>query len=606
MNFILSLIFPILFTGIVTFFIGRTILFLTGNKFYFEQESFGKLSLSIFTGFISISSVTGLISTNGKSLSWLVFIPLVIFLIAFSGKRSNEDQFKLGKALIALPIIFILSLVTLWISSGIPFNPLDINIDCDFYYYGKTISSLMSSGIESSMAIYQDTVAIETNSIYHYGNMWYSGFFLSILNCSEVEFLLFVAYPLHITTGILGCVSFFKPKNINQAILISLFVILLIFGANIILPSDAYLVKPANIWFGDVFCANVKVIKITPIFAGAPILFYFIKKENLLALAIWVLILAGIYITIIPGILGLFTGVFIFRYLFDKKEKSEIFNRQLFQAVGLLTIGILFLFIFKEFATNSKKTIPWFEVTKLEALKTALEYYSFPYIVFLGLSIGLIWASIKRSMIVLKVLFAISFGIFSSVVFVMLNIFQPDINQVIFNYINPFGFVLPSFTISQLWNKKSNQIIPIVVLFLINTIHNISELKLEGRQNHYDTARNFKQEVISTLRKGENWALLKNKTPWTWYFHFFNPAQFALNYKETTYPIDITTSFSNSPLKKVNTPFEGSEFNLIQFLKENKIQYIFIEGQATVPEILNIELITKDVISGHKFYRIIY
>ncbi len=599
MNFLIVLLGYLIITSFFTYGAGWLVLFFTKNQNFSKEDQFGRFYLGLIIGFLLISSVTAIVSTNGVTISWLVLLPVLYFLYRTSSPFVQKFNPPQKLPIVATGLILGVSLMGIWIFHGAPMDLSEISVHDDFYFYAKNAGSLMETSIESSRSLHHHNISVESNEIYHFGNLWFVAFYLEMFNCSEVAFLLFVSYPLLITICLLGCIRFFSPRNVKQVIFYLTVIFVGFLGMTIHFDSSIPVLESANLWYGEIFGQSPTTLKLAPVLALAPLLFHFILNRKFVNIACFVLIISAIYSSIIPGAFGIFAGLLIWCYFFDKKYTPKDLLKCSLEAIIILIVGVLYLVTYQELATNPKPPKPFFEITKSEAIVWALKYLLYPFLIFIGLAPSLIWSIIKKTKQLTAIIFCLIAGLIASICFVILNIFQMDINQVIINFMMVFMPILLVYFLSKFRRNKMAFGILIVVLSISASIK-FTQSNLTDRFP-IEASYKFRKEVYTELRH-HNWVMVRKEVPWKWYFIFDNPAKFILNHPNTIYPVDITSGI----LKKGRSPFRNKGFDIPGYLKEKKVEFIFAENGAQLPKDVKLDLVLRDPKSGHQFYKIKY
>ncbi len=589
----------LIISSFFTYGAGWLVLFFTKNQNYNNEDVFGRFSLAFIVGYLLISSITAIVATSGVSLSWLVLLPLVYFLYRTSSPSKQEFQQPEFFPFAVAGVVIAVSFFGVWLLNGSPLSLEELNVHDDYYFFGKTAGTLIETGIESPKALHYHNIGLQTNEFYHFGNLWFSAFFIQIFNCSEVAFIVFVSYPLLISIGILGCLRFFSPRNAKQTILYLSLIVLAFLGGNLFINSDNEILNDANLWYGQFFGSKPDTLKLVSAIAITPLLIHFILNRKFVNIACFILIISGIYVTILPGLFGIFAGVLFWCYLFDENYAPKELIKCSMEGIITLLVGVLFLVCYQTFATESEPPKPMFEITKWDAFVWALRYFSYPFIMFIGLLPSLIWAKRTKSQQLSAILFCFIFGLFTSVCFVMLNIFQMDINQVIINFVMVFMPIILVYFLSKLKSNPQGIILGLAILSLTTT-YKLFFLDISNDPK-VENSYKFEKEVYVELRH-HNWVLVRKNVPWKWYFIYNNPAKFVLNHPKTIYPVDITSGIQ----KRNNSPFNKAGFDIPVYLKEKKVKFIFAENGAKLPEGIKLDLVTRDPKSGHQFYKIKY
>lgn len=598
MNFIIVLLGYLIITSFFTYGAGWIVLYFTRNQNFSEHDHFGRISLNLIVGFLLISSLTGIFATDGVSLSWLVLLPLIYFLYQTSSSFKQEFQAPRKFPFVTAAIILIISLFGIWLLNGAPQNMEELRVHDDFYFYAKNAGSLIKTGVESPRSLHFMSMPLGQNEIYHFGNLWFSAFFIKIFSCSEVAFLVFVAYPLLITICFLGCLSFFSPKRLRSIPIFLPIVFLVFFGGTLLFNSNNSFLHAANLWYSELFGLSPTTLKLTPILALTPLLFHFLLNRKLANIACFTLIISGLYTSVLPGFYGVFVGILIWTIFFDKKYKPECLKKDIIESLTIMALGTLFLFLYQEFATQSAPIKPWFEITKPEAIVWSIKYFGYPFVMFLGLIPAIIWSIATKKIQLKALLFSTVIGLFASICFVMLNIFHLDINQVIINFMMAIMPVLLVYFVAKI-HTKSRLLFGITISILsLTTLNKFYNSKIT---NLYPvkTSEKFQRDAFIEIRHS-NWAIIRKDVPWKWYFIYDNPVKYILNHPGTIYPIDITAGI----MKEGRSPFRKKDFDIPGYLKEKKVEFLFAENGSQLPEKANLSLLLTDSKSGNKLYRI--
>ncbi len=603
------------------------------NRFIYGSNVFFASFSTLFSGYLLLASGSAIYYSNGITLQWLMLIGVVFWLLNVKKKLKTEVQIKPQFSLVNVLAMSFASLVSFFIIfwvSGFPNASVNIDVYYDLFYYGKLSSSLINDGFENRFALLNHYVHQDTSNLYHYTDLWYTGFLSKIFNANEIEILLFSNYSVLLFIIFIACIGVLQ-QNLNwHPLFLLLITLLALYGLSLKLPlNDFTLYRKAYYTFNG--CPGFtqidsKTLILIPFFLLA---FYELKSKDVFAFFLFLLMAMVAYNTIIPALCGGIALSFLyFAYLYFVKKQLFINLDSLLKRSSFLIAGFLVLFVFYVLQVVDEKNVP-LEIEFLSiksSLIVFIEYLVYPWFVYFILLITLTHALfLKHDRFFTRSSVFLVIGCqIAGTLFIILNHDVGDVFQALSNVIHPLFLVLFIFKIHLLKAKKFNFLLIGIVLLisLVSNVYNKSENNVVkkpifNKQYSYS----FKTKVLDVLLENaphNNWATLSSLSSPHWFYSWAGIGHFLLSKKEIPYPFDLSQVISEDFTKWCNketnfqSPFCQGNFikpydvSLLNFIKEKQVLYLFVEKKSLIPAYLekNLTLLYKDQTSGHLFYAI--
>lgn len=493
----------------ITFLIGNLFFYVIGNVFFniiscylnFKNPNNSlKFGLSIILGFLFSSSVVACLKTNLDSIliyQFLIFFSLLIFGIY---KKSININFKINQKIITYTFINYLAFLFL-------FSLKNNNFHYDFIYWGKLSKSIYSIGIESLDSLFGVFIVSKKTMLYHYGDYWITGFITSITKNPEIYTLIYVVYPIMISSIIIT-ISGISENKFKNSILNYLFALGILFGTKLFIGTSNEVLNPLLHTYRGLYEASQ--LKTVILFLPIILSFYFYKKSNQIISLLFLSITPFLYPTTTICITISFLFL-VFIYLIDG---NKTIKNKLILIFLTLTYCIYTIFL------KIKSSNPHL---KLEIEIKSFKYY---FIQFIELNYKLFFEAIIPLLIIISHLiinhykktalirtsnfvFSISIylGIIGSMLFV--NIHKPfvDNNQIINNITPVFLTILFLELILMIESKKMMTVSLIIfnLTIIYNYIYSNIEFDTKYKNNlNLDFSESFKTNSINKIKKLKN------------------------------------------------------------------------------------------------------
>ncbi len=452
---------------------------------------------------------------NFSLVAWQLYILTIIFLHAF----------YLSKSLISETYY-------------LPFA----NMYKDPYFYTCIINNLADKGIENHFYDAASIINYSNVSLYHFGELWYSAFFLSIFKLRPLYVFSVIAYPVYSTYAVISVLSlvYLIFKKLNTKMLIFSPLLLIVSGVSFFYPAFSFL-DSTNL---DLGLFSYPKYSILLIFITIQLIF--IYKENYF---LWIMSLFATLIinTGIIAPLGLSACCFITILYFKRKITFlEITSYIVFTTLFLfLTIGLILLLNNKPAVSVVNDTIidikDFISITYIVTLSKFIIAYSLKFtlsfiVPFILLVISIISIKNKHSIIknnlflLLYIVILFFCGIMTSGIFVKMtdsfqfrnNIYTPLISCVV--------FILFQYLISS--NNLINMIMAVFLIGL-SLYQTKPYLRIPSEFNY-----KFTKEVLNSY-KGGNVAFFINKNKKYINIVSYFPMEYLLHFTNKFYPICI-------------------------------------------------------------------
>jgi hypothetical protein len=542
---------------------------------------------------------------------WLVFVGLIALLLN-NRKKSNIYYDKPNRnsiGIVLMSFTFLLSFSFFILLNNFPNSIEDVTLNGDFSFYGKLSKLLIEIGQENPMIVYSHFMKVQGNEAYHYGDLWYTAIYSKVFGISTNVFLMFGSYPLLFSTGIIGLMGWFKNQTITSSLVNYLTLIILILGCSIILPFEFGWLNEAKFWYSGIIGTDTKSIKTLILFPLVVLIFTFLDCNHKFKIVSILLIGMGAYSSVVPAFTG-FGFVFLFICNFIEIKNGNTLSIVKDKSLWFFTVGVIFILIYGLSTSGIYEYSPvLFEITKNEAFISSIEYLTYPFLVFLIVPLGLLILMIKdgveKYLLVFTLLIATSC---SSILYIMLNIFNCEINQVLLNS------AFPLFVVASIYIYLKLEVHPIpkysiLFVMLISSYFNINKT-LHREIYNVDSLPSliFKKKVMSSFIDGKsNWVMINKKPWWKWNYSLIVPGGFIMNHKYSSYPLDISKVLNGGFIPQFETsPFAVKGFTVESFLTDNKFDFLYSENENLIPEKIKpiIKKLYVDSNSGHVFYKI--
>ena len=616
------LFYLIIFT---TFFVGSfykiiCFPFILENK----RENFLKqFSLSIIIGFILITSILAVFHTGFKTVYIYPFLLLLIPLTKFNTSSIKSiDLFVKIPSRLQLFYLFLVAFLVFSYNFIVYFRS-DGYLFYDLIFTGKIAKGITEYGCESIKIVYAAFGESKHQILYHYSDLWITGFISKFTHFSSVNTLVYVMYPFLHFSLLLLIITYFNLKKVS--IWFVLLAIGLLYGSKLFIDfnSDNVIVDQIQKYRG--FPCQLFGSKLLPIYNLA-ILSAILYKSNFHKYAFITLSLIPVfYATTMPAIAGIGVGI-LFISLINKKYRIENWNISVSTPL-ILFASILFLIFFKYLVSFELYDPMPIQILSLKSyfilfLETIVKVFTEYFIIFLLL----VYLIIKtRGKIIFKPLVLISLsGLLSAFVFrYIYSNTVPDLDQAL-NNISPILVLILGLELMVNIKWKFRKIL--ILLMLLSGVSNL--IYFYFHQNEFGVMKNSKtlspdftknvhqyylkidkQKIIACSIRSSEYIL-----PQKWTYDAKNIFQDLFIINEMEIPLEIGFLFKES--KNLNTkdhPFfkmfkdrKISEDRIFKFLKLNQVNHLFIEDYKKIPEsfLSHFTLMYKDSLTGGSFWKI--
>lgn len=604
--------------------------YLLGNFFvtYFFHNEVNKLkqndfvitSLSISIGLIIVITLIAAIFTYFRTVYLLSLLLLLIPI--FKYKRSNKESSipKIGKQnllimLIIASLIFVVHLLTFYNSLKLPHY--------DFIFMGKISSGLLRYHTENLYAPYGVFDENSNQFLYHYSELWLTGFISLITHLSETKVLMLVVYPLLSFATIMASIAIFSSFSSKKIIFI-LGGFGLVYGTKFFLPITASgeFWELVEIFRGVPIPSSSKLWTIYFIAFTAMLLYVNDQKKLTFILFSFIPIF---YPTTIPSFIAFALGLIVIHFIFYKKLNWQI-NRLHYAWYVLASIIFIILY----------KNVMKFELTtKFELAVYPIKTYLVVFVetiikVFLEhfvITAVFVYFIIKtKCRILLNPIVLLSFsGLFGAFCFIQTQSTNvPDINQVINNVSSVLISIAFIEMIRLISSEKIIYIVGITTLFGVynisyNSWHKEKLTKIRIKEQSED----FSKKVIYILEKQKSPSKVCSISlhqPTRWYYDSDNPFDFILMSYDINTPLEIGVLFygdihlyqknylnNGYPPSTFFKNKEPNEMNIYSYLRTSKIEYLLIENYKTISDefLSKMKLICLDEKSKKSFWKVL-
>ena len=606
----------------ICYFIGEIYL----NLFFHEKYKglkghyFQRFSFSSIIGYILFVSILAVVFTSFKTIFLGVFI--VFLLPIFYLKKENvKNVFKKIKIpnrkfffilLLISSIVFSYNCIIFYRNDGFYFF--------DLLFYSKISQGIYQYGLENPLVMYFDFSKPSKLVIYHYNDLWASGFLSKLSNNSFLFTLVYVIYAyLHFILLILVIAfsrSFIKFKPILTAVFLLYGLKLFYtcsFNNEVLDQIKRYRGFPDHNLF-----SKLTIVYILVIFG------VYLYKLNFQKFAFIILAFTPIfYTTTLPALFGISIALVTVSIFF---QKNKINGWNLYYKYPIyIVFSICYIFVLLYFLSDSSQTnMP----LKVYSIKTYLVFFIETMIKVFGeyilLLILLIYVLLKTKFKFLTntvVVFSLS-GILAGFAFIYIH--APgiiDIDQSL-NNVSPVLLLILGFEIMIKLENKLN--IVVILLLFACSINNLTYFYFNPTKFGY---RKDSQSLSSEFCKNVKYCFKKNKIKNTftikegdyyatqrWNYDLHSKFQDLYKYNDIKFPLDIGflfqkfkyEQFKNHPYFKRFKDKNVSLKRILKFFYLMNVEYVFIENKKELPTefLSNFNCLFEDKLTGGGFWKI--
>jgi len=597
---ILTFVIGLIFLGVPFFLSGIKSKLSVVSLWQTELTRFNKFSIFFF---ILISSITAIYHSGFQTIQ-LISLPLIAVL----AWKINFGQSKFKITLIELIIVFSSSFLLVFLAFGLPLSAKEINIYYDFHFYAELSQKIIEARKEHFSALFSSYTPQQAISLYHYTDLWFTGFFSNFLQQPTILILCFFTYPILITIGFFTLKEFIQELGYENSLLKTSLVILLItygfsFPTNIFQNTFFEISYSHFVFIPGFDIYSTKTLILLPIITMA---FSCLMRKDYLSFTAFILLAIVTYSTTL-----LFFSVLLFVVLMHKlmlEIKTGNWNNR--ENYWILFVVLVYFFSFAwviffwvDFTVLPKNA----SVLSIKSIFILFFEYNFSYILvyILPLIFILFIESKENKWIAIKI--ALFIFISSSLTSIYLIKYTDESNsiQALLNAI-PFIFLILSLLIYTFLSRGYRQIL--VIFFLLCASYNIVTHTV------YNGQFNEGEKTIQALLENENspkkWAVIDTSLTDNKYYKYNQIGMFLFYNKNLDYPIDFSNYFilSNEQLVKLtlmniglieqewlNNPSIPKDDLFYDFINKNGVSFILSRNSKAN------ELLAKRTLKENKF-----
>jgi hypothetical protein len=498
-----------------------------------EINDFNKI---IQCTFLLIVVLTALIQTRAQTIQ-LLSLPLLAILIF----KKQSTQFKHQISLVEIISVFTFSFLLFFVAFGFPQSTSDINLHYDIHYYAKLSQKIMEAHSENGGALLSSYIENKGITLYHFSDLWFTGFFAELFNISHFAVLSFFTYPLLLSMGIFSLKDFlihigfeastFKNYLIIFLVLFGLSLPVCLFQNEFLeLSYSRYLYSPGL----DIY--STKTLILLPLITLA--MRSLILKDYLSFITL--ILLATIsYSTTLIFLSCILLFVLLYKLWVDIKAKNwnNPTNFYLVSMVGSFYILLLFILIYwVDFSvlpsSASELSLKSIIVLFIEYNLSPLLVYSIPLLFILTIK------SKEKKWFATKLTTLLVLSISFTSLYVVKQTGEQNAVQALINSM-PFIFILITLFVYQS-SEKIYRII-LVGIFSLSTLYNITNHTMQNK------SFNEEEKKIQTILQNENspqkWAVIDTCLTQNKFYKFNQLGSFLFYSQNLDYPVDLSNFF---------------------------------------------------------------
>lgn len=576
-------------------------LFGTGHliwKFYFQNFNlyssdnfFLSVSQKMLIGFVAIVAVVSLLVTKGNSLNVVAVIALLVWPHVKKREMITpvpKCSFEISNVLATIGVFLLLFLYYYFVASPTG----------DMVYYSKVSISIYESGVESIFSVFNDYKHPQGLVLYHYGELWFTGLISLLFRTESLENLLFVTYPLFHGLTVLALMGLVSKQGFStiKSFLISFSVL---YGTTLIEYQIGILsALERDTWFYAIpYFSSSKLLIIYPFVLVA---FSFFRKSTvdfLVLISLCIVFYTPTAISIMGGTLGLL----LFVWIQERNIKSVLIRTMEHSVPFVVFVSVMAM---SAAIGDKSASVKWTNLvypiaTYLDEFwnffLVFLKYLFRPIVmyptVFLGLVLMLVKGKFKAHK---RVVLFIFFGFLAAAMFIALfGRTMEDSTQILSNVLPMFMVLLATICFEQFKKWYLILLVMLVPLGLLNFIYvGSSENRAKGK---------FHLELYNFAeKKGRfKWAYVSSKYWSSWNINQNIYTHPILKSNESIMPLEIGPMFDtkegqliyckraanrNSPMVPFIENNDCSVQNILLFLEQEEIQFVYLEDQKKVPK----------------------
>jgi hypothetical protein len=575
---ILFLLLPFVFYNLIKF----------RGKSIFRKIEINQFNIIILSTFLLIVLLTAVIQTSFQTIQ-LLSLPILVILFLKNQRTEPKHQISL----LEIISVFTFSFLLFFVAFGLPQTASDINIHYDIHYYAKLSQKLMEAQSENGGALLSSYIENKGITLYHFSDLWFSGFFAEVFNISNIGILSFFTYPLLLTFGIFTLKDFLFQSGWNSSKLKTYLVIFLVlFG--ICLPVCLIENDFLNISYSRYLVApgfqlsSTKTLILLPLIALS---INSIIRNDYLSFVCYMLLAEISYSTTL--IMFTCTLFLLSLYKLSWDIKAKTWNTTANYTLAFLLIGfysLLFLML-----------INWVDFSVLPSFSTELsiksiiilfiEYNLSPLLVYsIPLFFILFIKSKEKKWFAIKLIALLVITISITSLYVIKQTGDQNALQSITNSV-PFIFILLSLFVFQSSEKIVQKIL--LCVFSCSAVYNISNNTLyNGRFNQDEKTI---QEILKNESESIRWAVIDSRLTENKYYKWDQTGGFLFYNQNMDYPIDLSNFFllnnweikkipkiNSSPLdeKYLRDQYKSKDSVFRDFIIENSISFILSKNST--------------------------
>ena len=550
-----------------------------------EICNFNKILVSII---LLIVVVISIIQTNFHTIQ-LLCIPLLA--IVFFKKDIAELNKNIG--LLEIISIYTFSFLLFYFAFGFPQTDSDINVFYDFHYYAKLSQKIMNGQCEHGAALLSSYTNNKGISLYHFSDLWFTGFFSELLRLSHISVLSFFTYPLLLTMGIFSLKEFLlQIGNEFSSLKSYLIVVIVMFGfsfpVSLIQSNFLELSYFRYVYVPGFDFYSTKTLILLPLITLS---MSSLIRKDFIRFVSFILLATITYSTTLIFFTCILFFVLLYKLRVDIKLKNLNNRTNYYIAIligGFYVSLLLMLINWVDFPVLPSSSI---ELSLKSIIVLFVEYNLSPLIVYcIPLLFIFTIKSREKRWFAIKLSSLLILSISITSIYVIKKTGNQNVAQALINSV-PFIFLVLTLYVFQSNEKVYKNIL--VVIFSFSAVYNFSSHSLVNGSYNEDEKKI--QALLQNEEGLKKWAVIdscltENK------FYKFNQLGYFLYYNQNLdYPVDLSNFFSldaaeinklpviNTGLLEqewINRKNEQKEHIFLNFIRTNGISYVLSRNKS--------------------------
>lgn len=537
------------------------------GKLIFRNIDINQFNKIVLSTFLFIVVLNALIQTSFQTIQ-LLSLPLLAILIF--RKQSSEIKHQIN--LLEIISVFTFCFLLFFIAFGLPKTASDINIYFDIHYYAKLSQKIMEANSENGGAFLSSYIENKGITLYHFSDLWFTGFFAEVLNISHIVILSLFTYPLLLALGIFSLKDFLAHIGFQASTFKTyLIIFLVLFGFSLPVCLIKYDFLELS-YFRYVYVpgfdiCSTKTLILLPILTLA---MRSLVQKDYLSFVSFILLAAISYSTTLIFFSCILFFVLLYKLWIDIRAKTwnNAANYYLVSLVGGFYILLLLILVnWVDFSvlpsSSTELSLNSIIILFIEYNLSPLLVYSIPLLLIVIIKLKeKKYLPFGQSGFAIKMTVLVVLSISVTSLYVIKQTGDQNAVQALINSV-PFIFIIIAFFVFKSSEKKYQNIL--IGVFSLTAFYNISNHTLHKGSLNNDEKKI--QTILQNKKSPQKWAVIDTCLTENKFYKFNQLGCFLFYNQNLDYPVDLSNFFNLkkeeiNKLPEVNTgPIEQNYLN---------------------------------------------